>query len=70
MLQIQQLKLPVSHTKEDLEEKILKSLHIPKEELLSYRIVKQSLDARKKRAIQFVYTVEASTTNDKKIPSW
>ncbi|NBI85777.1 FAD-dependent oxidoreductase [Lachnospiraceae bacterium] len=67
MLQIQQLKLPVSHTKEDLEEKILKSLHIPKEELLSYRIVKQSLDARKKRAIQFVYTVEASTTNDKKI---
>ena len=36
MLTIQQLKLPVSHTEGELEKKILKTLKIKKEELLSW----------------------------------
>ncbi len=67
MIQIQQLKLPVSHTGEDLEAKITRLLRINKEEILSYRIAKQSLDARKKEDIRYVYTVEVATANDQKI---
>lgn len=69
MIQIQQLKLPITHTKEDMEAKIAKQLRINKEDILSYRIVKQSLDARKKKDIQYVYTIEASTAKDQKIVS-
>ena len=46
MLKIQQLKLPVVHTKQELEEKIQKIIKIPKKELLCYKIIKRSLDAR------------------------
>lgn len=67
MIQIQQLKLPVTHTKEELKAKIAKQLHIREDELLSFRITKQSLDARKKKDIQYVYTVEAHTAADKRI---
>ena len=67
MIQIQQLKLPVTHTKEDLENKIFGTLKISKEQLLSYRIAKQSIDARKKQEIHYVYTVEVQTAQDRKI---
>lgn len=36
MITLQQVKLPISHTKEELEKKILKTLRIKKEELLGY----------------------------------
>ncbi|MBO5371308.1 MAG: FAD-dependent oxidoreductase [Lachnospiraceae bacterium] len=67
MIQIQQLKLPISHTKEDLEKKISKLLKIQKEQIKDYQIVKQSIDARKKNEISFVYTVEVETGIDEKI---
>ena len=67
MIQIQQLKLSITHTAEELEARILKALKIQKEQLTDYRIVKQSIDARKKQDIHYVYTIEAFTVNDKKI---
>ena len=67
MIQIQQLKLPITHTCKDLETKILKVLKIQKEQLTDYRIIKQSIDARKKQEIHYVYTLEVSTINDRKI---
>ncbi|EJX02783.1 hypothetical protein EVA_09109 [gut metagenome] len=47
MIQISQLKLPVGHTKKELERKIAKTLklgNLP----FTYEIRRQSLDARKK----------------------
>lgn len=67
MIQISQLALPVTHTREDLEKKILKTLRIKKEQLLDFGIEKQSIDARKKRDIRFVYTIEAKTTDDQRL---
>lgn len=67
MLNIQQIKLPVSHTREELVRKILKTLKIQKDELLSWKIRKQSLDARKKPELFFVYTVQAKVKNEQKI---
>lgn len=64
MLTIQQLKLPVAHTESDLEKKILKTLKIKKEELLSWTIRKQSLDARKKPELFFVYTIDAEVKKE------
>ncbi|MGN0398926.1 MAG: NAD(P)/FAD-dependent oxidoreductase [Blautia sp.] len=64
MITIQQLKLPVSHTPEELEQKILKTLKIKKESLLSFRIRKQSLDSRKKPDLYFVYTIDAAVEKE------
>ncbi|MEG1292456.1 MAG: FAD-dependent oxidoreductase, partial [Lachnospiraceae bacterium] len=58
MVRIQQLKLPISHTSQELEGKISKILRIPISDILSYEIVKQSIDARKKNEVSFVYTID------------
>ena len=67
MLRVQQLKLPVAHTREELEKKIQKTLKVSKEELLSWSIRKQSLDARKKPELFFVYTVDVSVKKEKQV---
>lgn len=66
MILISQLKLPIHHTREDLERKILRTLKNPKSKF-TYEIVKQSLDARKKEEKKFVYTIEVSIPEEKKI---
>ena len=58
MLQISQLKLPVTHTESQLEKKLLKILKISRKDLKYYRIRKKSLDARKKPELYYVYTVD------------
>lgn len=67
MLNICQIKLPVTHTQEELEKKILSVLRISREELLSWNIARQSLDARKKPELFFVYTVEVSVKKEAKV---
>lgn len=67
MIKIQQIKLPISHTREDLESKIKKFLKISSEDLISWTIRRQSLDARKKPELFFVYTIEAEVKKEKQI---
>lgn len=67
MIRIQQLKLPVSHTKEQLLKKIARTLHIAPEELKGYRICKQSVDARKKQDLSYVYTIDANVAEEEKV---
>ncbi len=67
MLRITQLKLPVEHTKEQLEKKLLKTAHIKGSELKTYTIRKRSLDARKKPELYYVYTVDFSAANEERI---
>ncbi|MDQ7824855.1 MAG: NAD(P)-binding protein [Candidatus Eremiobacteraeota bacterium] len=43
----------------DLEEALLKKLGLPRGELQSFHIYRQSIDARKKSGISFVYTLDA-----------
>ena len=64
MIQINQLKLPVDHSENDLKRKILKILRIKEDALLSYRIKKQSLDARKKPELFYVYSVNVNVRNE------
>lgn len=69
MIRISQCKLPIDHTKEDLEQKISKTLRlgtvvftetvtdVPSEDY-TYEILRQSLDARKKEEKHFSYTID------------
>lgn len=67
MIRIQQLKLGVDQPDSELEKAILKQLKIRKEQLISYRIIKKSIDARKKEDIKTIYTIDAKVTCEKKI---
>ncbi len=67
MLRINNLKLNISHTEEELLEKIVRSLKISKKELKSYTIRKQSIDARKKEDIKYIYCIDANVSSESKI---
>ena len=66
MIRIQQVKLAVGHTKEDLEKKICQELKLPRESLLRYELRKQSIDARKK-PIQYVYTIDVRVKEEERV---
>ncbi|MGA1302652.1 MAG: NAD(P)/FAD-dependent oxidoreductase [Cyanobium sp.] len=52
------LRLPLDHTEADLVKAICARLHLPPAVLLSHRLVKQSIDARRKGEIQLVYAID------------
>jgi len=58
-VRINQLKLRADEEQKQLQNKIIKKLHINEQDLLSYKIVRKSIDARKKPEIFWVYSVEA-----------
>lgn len=64
MIRINQLKLPLNHKPEELRIKAAKLLKIPEKEMKSFKIIKQSVDARKKEDIHFTYCVEAETARE------
>lgn len=69
MIQINQLKLPVEHKGTDIKNKIIKELelgHIFKDmPNFDYRIIRRSIDARKKPIIFYIYSVSVDFGNDK-----
>lgn len=67
MIQISQIKLQIPHTEEKLKEKVLKLLRLREKDLISFRILKKSLDARKKPQLFYVYTVEVRVRNENRI---
>lgn len=69
MIRISQLKLEVSHTKEQLVNRICKLLHISEKEVHSYNIQKMSIDARKKPQIFYTYVIDVSVLDEKKVLS-
>lgn len=58
MIRVQQVKVPLKHTTEDIKKKCAKLLRLTKEDILEMQIVKQSIDARKKNEISYVYAVD------------
>ena len=67
MIQISQIKLEIPHTQEKLEDKILKLLRIRAQDMISFQILKKSLDARKKPILYYVYTVDVETRNEREV---
>ena len=66
MIRISQLKLPITHTKAQLQKKIAKTLKNPGNSF-TYEIKKQSLDCRHKNDKIFVYTVDVTIRDEQKL---
>lgn len=60
MIRINQIRLPVSHDDQALLKKAAKALKVREDQILSLSIKKQSLDARKKEALKYIYSVEVT----------
>lgn len=68
MLRLTGIKIPIIlEQKEAIKSEVIKKLRIAPEELIDYKIFKQSIDARKKDMIYFVYSVDVQVQNQKKI---
>ena len=60
MIRINQIKLSITHDENALKKKAAKILKIPAERINTLRVVKQSVDARKKDGILYIYSVEVT----------
>ena len=67
MLRIDQLKLPVGHTEEQLEKKLLRTLNVSRNELIHWQIRKRSLDARKKPDLYYSYSIDITAAGEERI---
>ncbi len=67
MLRLTDIKLPLNHQADAIEQAILKKLAITKDKLVDFTIFKRGYDARKKGNILLIYTLDISTDNDKQL---
>ncbi|MEW9124454.1 MAG: NAD(P)/FAD-dependent oxidoreductase [Thermotaleaceae bacterium] len=67
MIRVNEVKLSIDEDMEKITEKLIKKLKIQPQELLSYEIFKESIDARKGDTIQFVYTVDVQVKNETQV---
>lgn len=66
MIRVAGIKISIDQEKEEIVKIILKKLKIKEQDLLSWKIFKQSIDARKKNNIYFVYTIDIKVKNEEK----
>ncbi|MEW6165563.1 MAG: NAD(P)/FAD-dependent oxidoreductase [Pseudomonadota bacterium] len=64
MIRLTELRLPLEHTPEELTAAVLRRLTIASGDLLELRIHKRSPDARKKNALQFVYSLDLALRDE------
>ena len=64
MLRLTEVKLPLDHPENAIEAAILQRLGIVAHELVGYSIARRGYDARKPRAIVFVYTLEIEVKDE------
>lgn len=63
-LRLTEIHLPLSEDESILRDKAAAVLEVPKEKILRLRIIKKSLDARKKDRIVFVYSLEVEIEDE------
>lgn len=63
LLQVSQVKLPITYTDEDVRKACIRKLKINDDELLAYEIKKKSIDARKKDDIHYSLLVAVKLTD-------
>ncbi len=63
MIRINQMRMPLDHSRQDLVVKAARTLKIKTEQIRSLTIVKQSVDARKKPEIWYSYVVDVSVNS-------
>ncbi len=69
MLRLDNLSLPLDFTQADLEALVLRKLRMQKDELVSCKMVKKSVDARDKRDVHFVLAVDVTVRREEALLS-
>lgn len=69
MIRIREIKLPFDHGEDALIDAILACLHVSKEEIIKFAVVRKSIDARRRGAIVAVYVVDVEARNEDKFLS-
>ena len=64
MLRLTDIKLPLNHSDDAIEQAILEKLVITKAELVNFTVFKRGYDARKKNNIFLIYTLDINTSNN------
>jgi uncharacterized FAD-dependent dehydrogenase len=64
MLRLSELRLPLEHGSNDLQEAVLRRLRIPPDQLLEQRLVKRSIDARRRDRIQVIYSLDVAVRSE------
>lgn len=64
MIRVQDIKLTLEEDKTQLPYKIAKKLRIKPEDITYYTIYKEAIDARQKKAIKLIYTVDIKTPKE------
>lgn len=64
MIRLTELRLPLEHTAKELEAAILQRLAFEPVKLRATHVFKRSPDARKKNALQFVYSLDVEVTDE------
>ena len=67
MLRVSNIKLSIDDDKSKIKSTLIKKLKIKEKELVKYYIYKESIDARKRGKIDFVYTVDIVVNNESKL---
>jgi uncharacterized protein len=62
MLRLNEIKLPLAHTDDDLTNSVINTLMIQPEQLLALSVFKRSYDARKKSNILLIYQLDVELT--------
>jgi len=66
-IRINNIAIKLDQDKNILRKKIAKKLKLKEEEIKSFKILKESVDARKKHDIKFVYCIEVECDNEEKL---
>ena len=64
MLRLNEVKLPLDHSEEELHAAVADRLSIDVEELLHCEVFRQAIDARKRSAIQLTYTLDVEVKDE------
>jgi uncharacterized FAD-dependent dehydrogenase len=64
MFRLTEVKLPLDHSDEQINAAIARRLGIAPDELIRYAIFRRGVDARKRSAINFIYTLDVETKNE------
>ncbi len=68
MLRLTDIKLPLDHGPEALKAAILKKLKLPADQLLDWTVFKRGHDARNRKAIVYIYTVDVRLKDESRAP--
>lgn len=67
MLRINQLKVPIDYTKEQIEKKLYKLLFLKPGQLMDFQIVRESLDARKKPELYYNLVIDIKVEKEESV---